>query len=394
MRGLRLRKSLLVFFLIISQGSLKSETIVEDQTGATTKESASEDPGKIDKHEQPENHDQKESPAVFENQRKASFRILMGGDTHFVWGVRDHQKKYFPEAPFAEVAHYFAEADVSMLNLETAMTDQGDPIDEKSYTFNSNPGNADVLKRLGVDVAILGNNHSMDYGEIGIKRTCDILQEAGIQTIGAGENLEKALQPVILEKEGFRIAILSFSLIGPNRIFAGSGKGGVAPARFVYAGLRKVRRTADLVIVQLHWGVEYSSQPEPDQINLGRKLILNGADVVVGHHPHIPQGVELYRKGVILYSLGNFVFGSVTRLQTNNFLAQIELDRTTKKMKGVRLLGISGIFGEVGHAIHPLNQSGARDLWARTYLLSRQIRSSTVDHFRLEEDGSLFLSTE
>lgn len=317
------------------------------------------------------------------------FSILSAGDTHFVWGVNDLQKKENPDIPFDDVRELFQKADLSILNLETALTTKGEPLANKSYIFNGDVKNLGVLNDLGLDVAVLGNNHAMDMGQEGILDTIKNLNDAGIKTTGGGKNLHDALEPAVFEVDGLSVSVLSFSNIGKLETFAMSNRAGIAHGRYAVNAVRSARKKTDLVIVEIHWGDEYETMPDREQIGLARRLILSGADAVIGHHPHIPQSVESYRGGVIIYSLGNFVFGSVTRLQTDNMIAILNFDREKKRLRDVVLQGVTGVYGETGHIVKRLSPVEARKLWARLYVQTQDLSPATSSRFEILESGQL-----
>jgi poly-gamma-glutamate synthesis protein (capsule biosynthesis protein) len=146
--------------------------------------------------------------------------------------------------------------------------------------------------------------------------TMEILTENNIAGVGAGSNLEAARQPVILEVQGIRIGFVSYTEMWfvharePISWQATSDEPGVVPAlpEYIWEDISALRDEADIVIASFHWGKEYASQPAAEQKALARLAVDAGADLVLGHHPHVLQGIEFYKHGVIAYSLGNFVF--------------------------------------------------------------------------------------
>jgi poly-gamma-glutamate synthesis protein (capsule biosynthesis protein) len=199
-----------------------------------------------------------------------------------------------------------------MVNLEGPLSRRGSKEKDKQFTFRGNPEFVKSLQSAGVDIVSLANNHVMDYGEISLLDTMKHLDDSGILYAGAGQNEDTANMPLYIDKGAVRIAILSSSHVIPFvHWHAGKAKPGVAsaydPARLL-SEVKIASEKADVVLVYLHWGKEMKAQPVQYQKNLARMLIDSGADLVVGSHPHIIQGLEFYKGRLIAYSLGNFIF--------------------------------------------------------------------------------------
>jgi poly-gamma-glutamate synthesis protein (capsule biosynthesis protein) len=152
----------------------------------------------------------------------------------------------------------------------------------------------------------------MDFGPLALEDTLANLGEKGILYTGAGMDLDDARAPALMKVKGKTVAFLAYSLTFPLDFFASIGRPGTAPgyAEFVKADIEKVRPHADLVVVSFHWGAELLTAAKDYQIELGHRAIDWGADLVLGHHPHVLQELEVYKGRLIAYSLGNFVFGS------------------------------------------------------------------------------------
>ena len=222
---------------------------------------------------------------------------------------------------FREVRSAVARADLFIVNLECPFTARGEKL-PKNFNFRARPELVDALLAGGVGAVSLANNHLMDYGPIGLSDTLATLDAAGIPHFGAGRTLAEARRPAIIERRGIRIALLGYLFFGehniePPEIIAAEDRAGVAghysSANALEAMLRSdvaaARSQADLVIPFFHWGREGSHSPEPYQLQLAHAAIDAGAAAVLGSHPHVLQGMELYRGAPVVYSLGNFVFG-------------------------------------------------------------------------------------
>ena len=234
------------------------------------------------------------------------FRLSAIGDISFEGPVADRPSLDH----FAGVAEIFEGSDLVVGNLECALTDGGIPIPGKC-TLRGSPHWAEVLKSAGVGVVTLANNHVMDYGWAGLLHTTAALDRAGIRYVGAGRNRRDACAPLILTVSGRRIAFLARSaVIVTAPTYAGEDEPGIAflDREETVAAIRSSRATADLVVLLIHWGVEEYSYPSATQRSMARAFVDAGADVILGHHPHVLQGMEQYGAGLIAYSLGNFLF--------------------------------------------------------------------------------------
>lgn len=214
--------------------------------------------------------------------------------------------------PFREAKALLEAADIAAGNLESAITDRGTPAEDKQYLFRGPREALHAIRDAGFDILSLANNHTLDYGWIGLRDTMDALDDYGIRHVGAGTDDKEAFAPVYLEANGVTVAFIGVSNVVPEVSWkAGPKNPGVAelydPRRALEA-VREADQHADVVVVLAHWGVERAETPEPYQTEKGRQLIDAGADLVIGSHPHVLQGMEAYKGKWIVYSLGNFVF--------------------------------------------------------------------------------------
>jgi len=227
---------------------------------------------------------------------------------------------------FADSLPLFERADLSVVNLESPLTDTPAPIEKCGPNFGVTRRVAAGLAAAGVDIACLANNHIMDQGERGLADTLAALDQAGIRRLGAGTTPQDAEAPLMLEVGGLRLALLN---IAEGEFSRSRGGPGAAPLRPV-ANCRAVTGAAgaaDVVLVFLHAGNEQILFPPPWVQRFSRQLIDAGAHAVIAHHPHVPQGIELYGDRPIAYSLGNFLFdwaGHEPETDTS-FLLELEL---------------------------------------------------------------------
>ena len=219
--------------------------------------------------------------------------------------------------PFAKVAPLLQNADITVGNMESAMGTLGEPAD-KSYPFRAPPVAAEALALGGFDVVSLANNHGMDYGPDALLQAIDLLHAQGVTPIGAGANFDAAHTPYITQINGLSLAILSYvnvpiearSAFDTAVWTATETTPGLAwgDPVVIAADVTAVRDQVDLVIVVLHSGYEYVEEPSEPQVAAAQAAIDAGAELVIGHHAHILQGIDFYNDGVIVYGLGNFAF--------------------------------------------------------------------------------------
>lgn len=226
------------------------------------------------------------------------------------WAPLLRQKGYGD--PFLGVRKELASSDIGLANLESPVAMNGHEFTGKKFRFRAEPALAKALRASGFNLVTLANNHSMDFGGEALAETLNNLGSNGIAWIGAGENLSEARKIALYTIKGKKIAFLGYSLTQPVDFFAGASRPGTAPGyeKFVTADVASARRQADYVIVSFHWGKEASETVQAYQRAAAHKAIEAGADVIIGHHPHVLQGFERYRNGIIFYSLGNFAFAS------------------------------------------------------------------------------------
>jgi hypothetical protein len=211
--------------------------------------------------------------------------------------------------PLSGVAPLLRGADLALGNLECVIGEGGTPR-PGPYRLRAPSSAAGILREAGFDLLGLANNHALDYGPKGLAETVSRLQEAGIGTVGAGPDPTAAAQPVIRDAGGLRLAFLAFNMVQDpdDTPWAGGWTRAMWDEGRAVNAIAAARAEADAVIVSLHWGYEYEIRPDPAQRDAARALLDAGADLVIGHHPHVVQGTEIRGGGFVAYSLGNLVF--------------------------------------------------------------------------------------
>jgi poly-gamma-glutamate capsule biosynthesis protein CapA/YwtB (metallophosphatase superfamily) len=262
------------------------------------------------------------------NAKDPTVTLMFAGDVTFADNFKDVIGKDYKK-PFAKLDEY-RQADLSMVNLENPLTRANNPMPDKQFNFKADPEDVKVLEAGGVDIVNLANNHTMDYQADGLKETLKTLDKSGIQYVGAGKDITEARRPKIIDVKGQRVAYLSY---WGDEYGAEANKPGVNSIQEtrIAEDIKAIRNQVDWVIVNYHWGQELAEAPADWQVKLGRFTVDQGADVVVGHHPHVLQGAEIYRGRPIAYSLGNFIFGGNSRTDYDTAVMKVALK--DKQMK-------------------------------------------------------------
>ncbi len=274
-------------------------------------------------------------PVAAAEQQRDEIVIAAVGDIMLGGRAEPYLIQHGPDYPFRDMQPILRQADIIVANLECPISTRGRAVEHKTFTLRAGPVAAEALKKGGVRVVSLANNHTMDFGPLALQDTLATLTENGILFAGAGMNLDDARAAATLKVNDMTLAFLSYSLTFPLDFFASAGRPGTAPgyADYVKADIQKARLTADIVVVSFHWGAELMTAAKDYQIELGRQAIDWGADLVLGHHPHVLQELEVYKGRLIAYSLGNFVFGS----ESNRTNTSIILLCTFKKHSLVKI---------------------------------------------------------
>ncbi len=255
-----------------------------------------------------------------------TFVFVFGGDVMLARNVGRAMDTLGVRYPFAGIRDILSDADLAVVNLETTVGTQTRAVNKK-YVFRADPAVRDGILWAGIDAVSLANNHIFDYFSAGVVETVDSLNSAGIIPMGAGANWSEFFRPSSFWIRGHWFVILAVN--DTKSGFWGAEHPGCAPtwvpegestAVQIVAGLADMG--ADVIVFE-HWGWEYQEFPSKRQRELAHKFIDAGAKVVVGSHPHRLQGVEFYKNGVIIYSLGNLIFDQHDSLGNIGALARI-----------------------------------------------------------------------
>ena len=232
--------------------------------------------------------------------------LLALGDIWLARLVADEIIKKGAHHPFARIAHHLRSADIVFGNLESSFSTRGIPVKNKDVVARVSPSSLDGLVHAGIDVVSLANNHIMDYGAEALEDTLSFLDQRGIKHLGAGMTQAEARKPLLVTRNEVGMSLHAYLCWGETSRSGLGPAGVIRPA--IKEELRRARGHSDFVVVALHGGVDFQDYPTLQMIKLAHWIVDQGADVVIGHHPHVIQGIEKYKNGLIAYSLGNFVF--------------------------------------------------------------------------------------
>ncbi len=235
-----------------------------------------------------------------------------------------------PEAIYGDLLPVLRACDLRITNLECCLTEGENQISKSGSMFKGLPAHVQGLKDVPFEVVTTANNHVFDYGLDGFYETQQILTDNNIHSVGTGKNKNKARKPLIVEVKGIRLGIVNFSE-GEDMTAAGDGPGvfgwEIEKARTI---VRELKSRVDLVVVIGHCGVEYIPFPPPYVEKAFQMMVDAGADLVIGHHPHVPQGIQIYKGAPICYSLGNYVFYQETELihRKTGYMVQVGISKS------------------------------------------------------------------
>lgn len=299
--------------------------------------------------------------------------IMLGGR----WAASIQRSGY--DTPFRSVVSELKAGDLTIANLESPIARGGVEFSGKKFRFRAEPEVAGALIASGINLVTLANNHSMDFGGQALTETLGHLDQAGIGRVGAGENLPEARKMALYRIKGKRIAFLGYSLTQPTEFFAGKNSPGTAPGleKYFVDDIGRARQEADYVIVSFHWGTEGKHAIQPYQRTAARKAIDAGADVIIGHHPHVLRGIERYKTGLVFYSLGNFTFASKSRTADAGLLVRL---RFSEGKREAELLPLDILHRRVGFQPRPVSGKEAARIIERLNVLSDPQKTLIQDH--------------
>lgn len=235
------------------------------------------------------------------------------------FGVSSVIKRKGPDYLFDNVRSLFNGGDIVFGNLECSIMSEDSGNEKGPKLFCAELGVVESLKNANFNVLSVANNHIMENTDVLFRNTVQLLRDSNIHPVGIANEIE------IINVKGYKIAFLAYSFIEDN--IPNSRYNKIYSEEPILQDIQKIRSDVDLIIISLHWGYEYVPYPSPDQIRIGRKLVDAGADIILGGHPHVTQGYEVYKNRPIFYSLGNFIFDHTYIPTTReSFIAEIIID--------------------------------------------------------------------
>lgn len=239
-------------------------------------------------------------------------------DNWYIMPKYDEREKKVLGILSEKVVDIMNNSTLTIANNEFTISNRGEPLPNKLYTFRASPQRLKIYKEMGVDLVTLANNHIYDFGIDAFNDSLNTLEEQQIPYIGAGRNLEEAKQPYYFIINGYKIAFVNATraekfILTPE---ATTTTGGVLrcydPTTFINI-IQETKQNSDFVIALIHWGTEDTSQLEQVQIDTSKQYIEAGADIIIGTHAHTLQGIDFYEEKAIIYNLGDFIFNNETK---------------------------------------------------------------------------------
>lgn len=305
--------------------TVKTNTISDENTSAPTSDSEMLTPDNtsfIDHAEiQTSDNTSFETTSQPEETYKSETTIAFTGDILLADNLyANYMEQGLPGFLSQTVYEKLIDADLTFINEEFPFSSRGTPEPNKEYTYCVPPERVQIFKDLDVDVISISNNHILDYGQDALTDTFDVLDNAGLDYVGAGPTLDRAKQLITKEVNGKTIGFLAASRVVPNEAWYARNASDTLPARpgvfttyddtALCEEITKAKSICDFVVVYVHWGIERQETAAEYQRTMARHFVDAGADLVVGSHPHVMQGVEFYKDTPIVYSLGNFLFSN------------------------------------------------------------------------------------
>lgn len=289
-----------------------------------------------------------------------SLELFVGGDVSFGRMRGERLLRQPLRNDFAPLSRWLNKADLRFINLECPLSDH--PLQgPMKMVFSGPPSGAAALKRAGIDLVSLANNHAWDYGKDGLFQTMANLDKERIRYVGARRKPGSPYRAVLIRKHGIKLAFLAVTAIWNQSFSPHPGKAHIADAKLqpLVKEIARIRKRVDFIILSHHGGYEYVDEPHPATIRLLRGAIRAGVDVVVGHHPHVVQRVALIGNKPLFYSLGNLLMRMTSKQPWTEFgiAARIKLrpnGRISSRLCPYRIHGLEAL---------PLGQDPRRKLY-------------------------------
>lgn len=290
------------------------------------------------------------------------------------FGVKSIIKNKGVDYLFKDVKGILKNGDIIFGNLEAPISNYTDKKGFEANFFRGEPNIIEELKNASFNVLSVANNHIMEHGDRAFFSTVNSLRENNIIPVGVKDRKD------ILDIRGLKIAFLGYSFI--EDFIDNLQYNKISSEEKVLSDIKNLRKQVDLIIISLHWGYEYVPFPSPEQIEIGRKLIDYGVDLIFGHHAHIIQGLEMYRGKLIVYGLGNFIFDQMTYIKTTqkSIIAKIVVD--TDKSINVDIIPIIWDYNEYCPAI--ANKNDGDEMLNLISLVREKIENKSLSDYHSE----------
>ena len=305
-------------------------------------------------------------------------RIVFTGDIFLGNWAEEFISKYGVDYPFRNTKEILQQADLCVGNLEGPITSVGEPYPAKEFVLKMPPGCQEGLREANIRCVNLANNHILDYGYEGLKATFTALDSSNIKYFGAGKDRQSATSEASFEIDGQSFGFLGFSATFPEEFWATDSTPGTA-----FPWKEDIERVIpecsgkyDNLIVSFHWSAELREVPKDYQVELAHKCIDLGADMIIGHHPHVAQGIEIYKKKPIFYSLGNYAFASYS---TNTEVGiMIAADFKDGTVSGLKVIPVNVFNEEVNFNPDPLKGQARMDFMMHMKNISQELKSEYI----------------
>ncbi|NQS98185.1 MAG: CapA family protein [candidate division Zixibacteria bacterium] len=309
------------------------------------------------------------------------------GDIFLGNWAEDYIEKYGVDYPFRGCEELFADVDLVVGNLESPITEGGE-IFPKDFNLKSPPGCQEGLFAANICAVNLANNHIMDYGLTGLNATLSALDSSNIKYFGAGLNRKTALKEASFTIKGQSFAFIGFSATFPEEFWATDSTPGTAFPwdEDIREVIPRLAGVYDVVVVSFHWSAEKLEFPKDYQVDLAHLCAELGADLIVGHHPHIAQGVELYGDVPIFYSLGNFAFASYSESARIGLVAVVDFQGG--KAVCSKAVPLNVYNAEVNFQPHPLPEKARAEYFPYLFNLSLELNQNPIV---ITEEGEIRL---
>lgn len=295
----------IVGIIFLGQGSNKGET-------EKIESEVSEENEKLEENEATEVTEETEVTEIVTEPQVEDFTMFFTGDVMLQYCKGIYADKGINGLITEYIQQEMVNADMTVINNEFPFSTRGEKAPDKQYTFRVEPSYVNALLDMGVDVASLANNHALDFGPDALLDTFTTLDDAKIPYVGAGATKERAEEAIFVEAGGRKVGVLSASRVIPvvewNIANCQPGLFCTYDSTRLVQRIKEIESQCDYVVVFVHWGLEKKTYPEEYQRNLAKQYIDAGADLVVGNHSHVPQGIEYYNGVPIVYCLGNYIF--------------------------------------------------------------------------------------